>query len=66
MLDRHVQLSLHPYGNFLSLVINLVIHAHSLFSLVENVVRLIKVFIEMSHSIILLMDFPDKICFVLR
>lgn len=66
VLDGHVKLSFHPHGNFLSLVINPVIHAHSLFSLVEDIVRLVEVFVEMSHSVILLMDFPDEIGFVLR
>jgi hypothetical protein len=66
VLDRHFELSLHPHGHFLALIIDLVIHAHSFFSLIEDVVRLIKVFIEMGHSVILFMDFPDEVCFVLR
>lgn len=66
VLDRHFELSLHPHRNFLGLIIYLVIHAYSFFSLIEDVIRLVEIFVEMSHSVILFMDFPDEVCFVLR
>ncbi len=66
MLYGHIKLGFHPHCNFLGLVVNLVIHTHSFFSLVKDIVRFIKVFVEMGHCVILFMDFPDEIRFVLR
>jgi len=66
VFDGDLQLCLDPDRHFLGVIVDLVVHADSLFSLIELIPWLIEVFVVVGHGVVLLVDLLDEVVLVLR